>query len=213
MQNLNYFVLAKEGSPFLKEYLEKYTQKMDAIFAWVLPQLHGKISLHKEYHSFLLKPEISALLNDFDKTKNKISLQKFESSIEECNYLNRSVFQNNLLNDLNFIGYHIEPFGNNTFVIQGTPADVLQGNEKHALELLIEQFKHFSSDIKFSKREKLIRCMSRQQAIKEGQTLSQQEMQVLVTELFNCQTPNVSPSGNATYIDFKEDYLLRLFGK
>ena len=32
---------------------------------------------------------------------NKISLQKFESSIEECNYLNRSVFQNNLLNDLN----------------------------------------------------------------------------------------------------------------
>ncbi|MBS1628256.1 MAG: DNA mismatch repair endonuclease MutL [Bacteroidetes bacterium] len=118
-----------------------------------------------------------------------------------------------LLNDLNFIGYHIEPFGNNTFVIQGTPADVLQGNEKHALELLIEQFKHFSSDIKFSKREKLIRCMSRQQAIKEGQTLSQQEMQVLVTELFNCQTPNISPSGNPTYIDFKEDYLLRLFGK
>ena len=124
-----------------------------------------------------------------------------------------AALMNDLLNDLNFIGYHIEPFGSNTFVIQGTPADVLQGNEKHALELLIEQFKHFSSDVKFSKREKLIRCMSRQQAIKEGQPLSQQEMQVLVTDLFNCQTPNVSPSGNATYIDFKEDYLLRLFGK
>ena len=32
---------------------------------------------------------------------NKLSLQRFESSIEECNYLNTSVFQNNLLNDLN----------------------------------------------------------------------------------------------------------------
>ncbi|MFX5956779.1 hypothetical protein ABTF01_20515, partial [Acinetobacter baumannii] len=67
-----------------------------------------------------------------------------------------AALMNDLLNDLNFIGYHIEPFGSNTFVIQGTPADVLQGNEKHALELLLEQFKHFSSDIKFSKREKLI---------------------------------------------------------
>jgi DNA mismatch repair protein MutL len=124
-----------------------------------------------------------------------------------------AALMNDLLNDLNFIGYHIEPFGSNTFVIQGTPADVLQGNEKHALELLLEQFKHFSSDIKFSKREKLIRCMSRQQAIKEGQSLSQQEMQQLVTDLFNCQTPNITPTGNPTYIDFKEDYLLRLFGK
>ncbi len=118
-----------------------------------------------------------------------------------------------LLPDLTSIGYQVEPFGNNSFVIQGIPADILPGNEKHAIELLIEQFKHFSSDIKFSKREKLIRCMARQQAIKAGQTLSQKEMLVLVEELFAGTSPNVTPTGSPTYLEFKEDYLDRMFGK
>ena len=116
-----------------------------------------------------------------------------------------------ILPELQMIGYLIEPFGNNTFVIQGTPSDVMQGNEKHSLELLIEQFKHFSSDIKFSKREKLVRCMARQQAIKSGQPLQPKEMVALVGELFTCNTPNVTPTGSPTYVEFKEDYLDRMF--
>jgi DNA mismatch repair protein MutL len=118
-----------------------------------------------------------------------------------------------MLADLQTIGFEVEPFGNNSFVIQGIPADVLPGNEKHSIELLIEQVKHFSSDIKFSKREKLVRCMARQQAIKAGQSLSQKEMLTLIEELFGCNTPNSTPTGSPTYIEFKEDYLDRLFGR
>ncbi len=118
-----------------------------------------------------------------------------------------------LLPDLHAIGYEIEPFGNNSFVVQGTPADILAGNEKHSIELLIEQFKHFSSEIKFSKREKLIRCMSRQQAIKAGQSLGQKEMSALLEDLFSCNSPNVTPTGSPTYVEFKEDYLDRMFGR
>ena len=118
-----------------------------------------------------------------------------------------------LLPDLQTIGYQVEPFGNNTFVIQGIPADILPGNEKHSIELLLEQFKHFSSDIKFSKREKLVRCMARQQAIKAGQSLTQKEMLVLVEDLFTCSSPNVTPTGSPTYLEFKEDYLDKMFGR
>jgi DNA mismatch repair protein MutL len=118
-----------------------------------------------------------------------------------------------LLPDLLSIGYQVEPFGNNSFVIQGIPADILPGNEKNAIELLIEQFKHFSSDIKFSKREKLVRCLARQQAIKAGQSLTQKEMLVLVEELFTCSSPNVTPTGSPTYLEFKEDYLDKMFGR
>ena len=118
-----------------------------------------------------------------------------------------------LLPELQSIGYQVEPFGNNSFVIQGIPADVLPGNEKHSIELLIEQFKHFSNDIKFSKREKIVRCMARQQAIKAGQVLSQKEMLVLVEDLFTCSSPNVTPTGSPTYLEFKEDYLDKMFGR
>lgn len=118
-----------------------------------------------------------------------------------------------LMPDLLSIGYQVEPFGNNSFVIQGIPADVKPGNEKNAIELLIEQFKHFSSDIKFSKREKLVRCMSRQQSIKAGQSLGQEEMLLLIEELFTCNSPNVTPTGSPTYLEFKEDYLDRMFAR
>lgn len=118
-----------------------------------------------------------------------------------------------LLPDLHTIGYQVEPFGNNSFVVQGIPADVLAGNEKHSIELLIEQFKHFSSEIKFSKREKLVRCMARQQAIKAGQSLGQKEMFALIEDLFTCNSPNITPTGSPTYLEFKEDYLDKMFGR
>ncbi len=123
------------------------------------------------------------------------------------------VLMNDLLPDLLALGYIIEPFGQNTFVLQATPADLLQGNEKMAIELLLEQYKHFSNEIKFSKREKLVRCMARQQAIKSGNTLSATEMRTLIDNLFACETPNVTPGGNPTYMEFKEDYLERMFGR
>jgi DNA mismatch repair protein MutL len=99
------------------------------------------------------------------------------------------------------------------FIIQGVPADVLQGNEKHSVELLVEQFKHFSNELKFNQREKLIHCMARQQAIKAGQVLTDKEMKVLVEELFNFATPSVTPNGNPVFVEFSDEYLLKMFGK
>ncbi len=124
-----------------------------------------------------------------------------------------AVLLTELLPELQAIGYQIEPFGQNSFVIQGTPADVIAGDEKHAVEMLIEQFKHFSSEVKFSKREQLIRCMAKQQSIKSGKALDQKEMSQLITSLFACSSPNLSPNGSPTYLEFKEDYLDRMFGK
>ena len=124
-----------------------------------------------------------------------------------------AVLLNELLPDMNHLGYLLEPFGNNTFVIQGTPADVGQGNEKTAIEKMLEQYKHFSSDLKFSKREKLLRSLSLQQSVKAGTLLTEKEMKGLVTDLFNCNIPNSTANGKPTYLEFKKDELDKLFGK
>ena len=124
-----------------------------------------------------------------------------------------AILLEDMIEDLAIIGYEIEPFGQNSFIIQGIPADVISGNEKNAIELLLEQFKHFIGDLKFSKREKLIRCMARQSAIKAGQSLSQKEMHNLIEALFNCEISNVTATGAPTFIDFKEGYLDNLFSK
>jgi DNA mismatch repair protein MutL len=116
-----------------------------------------------------------------------------------------------IISDLQLLGYLIEPFGKNTFVIQGTPADVEQGNEKHIIDILLEQYKHFSNEIKFSKREKLVRSLARQQSIKSGTRLTEREMRQLVNDLFACEQSNVTMDGNPTYLEFKQEQLEKMF--
>jgi DNA mismatch repair protein MutL len=124
-----------------------------------------------------------------------------------------AVILQELLPDFSQLGFYIEPFGKQAFVIQGTPADMEQGNELQAIEQVLEQYKHFSSEINFSKRERLIRSLSIQQAIKPGTSLQQPEMKQLVEDLFACLHPNVTPAGNPVYIEFKKEYLEQLFRK
>jgi len=124
-----------------------------------------------------------------------------------------AVLLNELLTDLQHLGYTIEPFGNNTFVLQGTPADIAEGNEKAAIEKMLEQYKHFSNDLKYSKREKLIRSLALQQAIKPGTHLTEKEIKILVEDLFNCTTPNVTANGKPTYLEFNKDELNKMFGR
>ena len=116
-----------------------------------------------------------------------------------------------LIPDLAHLGFMLEPFGNNSYLIQGTPADIEMGNEKHSIEKLIEQFKHFSSELSFSKREKILRSLVSQQSIPIGKSLTEKEMEVLVEDLFACNYPNTTADGAPTYIEFRKEYLMNLF--
>jgi DNA mismatch repair protein MutL len=124
-----------------------------------------------------------------------------------------AILLSELLPDLQPLGYTIEPFGKDSFIIQGTPGDTGQGDEKSALENLLEQYKHFTSEIRFSRREKLIRTLARQYAIRPGAILDEKEMRMLVDSLFACTQHNVTPGGDPTYIEFKKDYVEKLFGR
>jgi DNA mismatch repair protein MutL len=122
-----------------------------------------------------------------------------------------AVLLTELLPDLHQLGYTVEPFGKTAFVIQGTPADVESGNEKAALEKLLEQYKHFNAELKLHKREMLLRTLAWQGAVKIGNTLCEKEMESLINDLFLCQQPNASPSGRPTYVEFKKEQLEKMF--
>jgi DNA mismatch repair protein MutL len=96
-------------------------------------------------------------------------------------------------------------------VIQGTPADLEQGNEKNVIDALLEQYKHFTNEVKFSKRERLVRSLARQQAVRTGIRLTEREMRQLVDGLFGCVQFNITPDGNPTYLEFKQEQLEKMF--
>lgn len=116
-----------------------------------------------------------------------------------------------LLPMLASLGYTLEGNPREGYVVAGVPMDVTEGNEKNSIELLLEQYKHFRSDIRLSDREKLVRCMARQRALKAGRPLPKEEMQGIVASLLQCETPNLSPSGSPTYVALDEGQLYGMF--
>jgi DNA mismatch repair protein MutL len=58
-----------------------------------------------------------------------------------------------------------------------------------------------------------LRSLALQQSIKAGVSLSDKEMRTLVEGLFNCATPNITPNGKPTYLEFKKDEMDKMFGR
>lgn len=175
----------------------------------VAPSASGFILIHQQLaHERILYERFNAVAKD-----KPIAVQQsmFPVTLELAPA--DAVLLNELMDDLKQLGYTIEPFGKNSFVIQGTPADLEPGNEKQVIDQLLEQYKHFSNDLKFSKREKLVRSLAKQQAIKAGVRLTEKEMKGLVNDLFICDQFNSSPDGAPTYLEFKQDTLNKMFGK
>ncbi|MEP6596940.1 MAG: DNA mismatch repair protein MutL, partial [Ginsengibacter sp.] len=170
---------------------------------------NGFIAIHQQnaHERILYERFVNAMKGKPIATQRSLFPVTIELTTSDC------VLLNELLNDLQLLGYLVEPFGNNTFVLQGTPADVTEGNEKGAIDKLLEEYKHFSNDLKFSKREKLLRSMAWQQSIKPGTRLSQKEIKVLCEDLFDCEIPNSTANGKPTYLEFKKDDLDKMFGK
>lgn len=173
----------------------------------VLPANNAFLLIHQQAaHERVLYEQLKAASKD----KPVATQRSMFPSTLELTPADAAVMEE-IIGDLQYLGYTIEPFGKNTYVIQGTPADVEAGNEKHIIDILLEQYKHFSPEVKFSKREKLIRSLARQQAVKAGVRLTEREMRQLVNDLFACEQPNISPDGNPAYLEFKQEQLERMF--
>lgn len=102
--------------------------------------------------------------------------------------------------ELNSLGFAITEFGKETILIQGVPADIHVTNEKALFEGLLEQFKHFKSELSLDNRENLARSLAKKSATKKGARLDSKEMESLVGQLFACQNPNYGLGGNKTFV-------------
>lgn len=124
-----------------------------------------------------------------------------------------AVMLNELLPELTRLGFLVEPFGKNSFVLQGSPSGLQEGEEKGLLEKMLDQYKHFNHDVKLTLREKLWRSLASQQAVRPGTKLSLPEMQDLLQKLFAAGMPAHAPSGRPVYLNFTYKELAGMFGR
>jgi DNA mismatch repair protein MutL len=122
-----------------------------------------------------------------------------------------AVLLTDLLPDINALGYHIEPFGSNSFVIHGTPADIQNAQGKKDIEILLEHFKNYSNQFKLGKRERLALSLCWQQSIKPNTVLGKKEMVELVNNLLQSTNASSSPFGKNIMLQVEQSYLQKVF--
>jgi len=93
------------------------------------------------------------------------------------------------------IGYDIEEFGNNTFVIRGVPADMQDSDISSVLHAMICHYLEGNGDLQSDTKHRVACSLAEASAISYGTVLAPQEMQKITDELFRTKSPNVSPSG------------------
>ena len=115
--------------------------------------------------------------------------------------------------DIRSLGFDLQEFGQNAFVIHGTPADIPAGDEKRMIEKLIEQFKNNQSQLNVDRREVLTRSMARNSSLKNGKHLTPKEMKQLLDELFACEKPFLSIDGRSTVVRMSLEEIKEMFRK
>jgi DNA mismatch repair protein MutL len=93
------------------------------------------------------------------------------------------------------IGFNMEEFGQNTYLINGVPSQFMDEDEGVLFKSIIEQYKINENNQKVDKKEALAKTLAKRNAIKMAKFLSKLEMSSLINQLFETSMPSVSPDG------------------
>ena len=119
---------------------------------------------------------------------------------------------NGLEEEIRVLGFMFEPFGGNTIVVNGIPADVPAGKEKELFEGFLEQFKHNRDSLHIELKESMVRALAKR-SVQKTKRFSQLETSSLIDRLFACETPNYTPEGEPTFVILNGDTLESYFKK
>jgi DNA mismatch repair protein MutL len=111
------------------------------------------------------------------------------------------------------LGFQVEEFGANTFLVRSIP-NLLSGSDPAAaLRVLVEDFEEDETPLGDEIEARIIARVCKRAAVKAGQALSKEEQAALLRDLEACQSPRTCPHGRPTMIHLSVDLLERQFGR
>ena len=117
------------------------------------------------------------------------------------------------LNALQELGFEIEPFGPNVFVVRSVPAILADGDPVETLAGIVEDLVQGNKPGQQAIEDRIVLRVCKQAAIKAGQILSLEQMQGLIRQLERCNSPLTCPHGRPTMIHMSSTQLEHEFGR
>ncbi len=116
-----------------------------------------------------------------------------------------------MLEPLNNMGFEIESFGNNSFIVRAVPAACTNINMEETLGGFIDDLRHDKPTDENELMHNVIRSMAQQSAIKSGKELKAQEMLSLFRSLMRCKNPQHDLNGRPTFVLLNGNMLDKIF--
>ena len=111
------------------------------------------------------------------------------------------------------LGFEIELFGPNTFLIRSIPTIVDRGDPKDAILAVVDAFEEDETPLENEAQAKVAARVCKGMAVKGGQSLTEPEQRSLLLNLEASQSPRTCPHGRPTMIHLSANILERQFGR
>jgi DNA mismatch repair protein MutL len=116
-----------------------------------------------------------------------------------------------ILPDLQHLGFDLTDLGGGSFAIQGVPAGIEGLNPVELVQTMVHETLEKGGSAKDEVQSQLALTLARAAAIVPGQVLSNQEMNALVEELLCLATPNYTPDGKTVLTVLPEKDIEKMF--
>ncbi|MFQ5855613.1 MAG: DNA mismatch repair endonuclease MutL [Anaerolineae bacterium] len=117
------------------------------------------------------------------------------------------------LDTLTQTGFEIEPFGGETVLVRAVPEVLKDRNPARVIVGILDELAEGGAGVDEELEARLIASVCKQGAVRAGQTLTHEEMQVLVRDLEASSAPRTCPHGRPTMIHLSAAQLEREFGR
>ncbi len=121
-----------------------------------------------------------------------------------------SSIEDSWINDVRGIGYDIEFFGNNTYIVRSIPAFMEMQEAEYFLNDLFNQFDDIPDLSNKSILEKII-MRACKAAVKAGDSLDSAEIKALLKQLKDCNNPYSCPHGRPVFIKLSNYEIEKMF--
>ncbi len=109
------------------------------------------------------------------------------------------------------LGFEIEPFGGETYLVRAVPAMLAEGDIAQAVADILDELAE-GGEVEMVGEKALVTLVCHS-AVRAGKTLSLEEMRDLIRQLEKTSLPYTCPHGRPTMIHLSADLLAREFGR
>ncbi|PKD44940.1 DNA mismatch repair endonuclease MutL [Rhodohalobacter barkolensis] len=163
------------------------------------------IDQHAAHKRIIYENTLSATEESLPFTQQLLFARTIELSASEFSLLEE------LLPIIQRMGFSIDLLSGNTAIINGVPADIDIGDERQVLRDMLHQYRDLDKTLKLEAREKVAIAFASRTAIPRGKRLTEQEMELLIDQLFACEEPYKDPLQHPTLMYMSMEEIMRRF--